>query len=289
MLVIVTGSKHWTDAATMRSRILLLPKKKTTIVLEGGERGAHLMARGIAVKAGMTVKTVNADWECYGAAASPIRNRYMIEQKPELVLAFCDDLRFESDTKDCLARAKAARIPFEHIYSSKERTRIASQQAHVVKRQIKDIVTMKNKTAKKTAKKTDAAGGRAWNQTYTFAREAKVEPIRETIMGCVYAAIKKLKTGDATAITELAVKNGLSEHTGQDARVQTLVMLNRLAADKVVTKTRGESKVPATPRVAKKADKAASAKKATKKASKKGKAPRVKLVAPKSAGEDATL
>lgn len=285
MKVLVTGPKEWTDATTVKSRLRLLPRKDVMII-EGGERGADLMARSYASKQKRwTTKTIAADWQLYGVGASLIRNRLMYDARPDLVLVFCDDLPRDYAASDCVKRARTLRIPFETIISTRERMRRAAEAAAIARRQI----IMATKNTKKASKKSASndTPNRAWNQTYTFNKALKVEPLDDTIMGCVYRAIKKLKTGDATVITEQALKNGLGDVTGQDARVQTLVMLNRLAAEKVVTKTRGESKVASSP---KKAASAGSTKKAARKAGRKAakKALKVKLTKSTS-GEDAVL
>lgn len=50
-----------------------------TEVVEGGASGADRCARNWAIKRGIPVKTFKADWDKYGNAAGPIRNRQMAE------------------------------------------------------------------------------------------------------------------------------------------------------------------------------------------------------------------
>jgi len=52
-----------------------------------------------------------ADWERYGRAAGPIRNRQMIETKPNLVLAFHNNLALSKGTKNTVDQARKAKIP----------------------------------------------------------------------------------------------------------------------------------------------------------------------------------
>lgn len=50
-----------------------------TEVVEGGAPGADRCARNWAIKRGIPFRTFNADWDKYGNAAGPIRNRQMAE------------------------------------------------------------------------------------------------------------------------------------------------------------------------------------------------------------------
>jgi hypothetical protein len=69
-----------------------------------------------------------------------------------------------------------------------------------------------------------------------FAFVKSVKDLPEGIMSVIYAAIKKVKSGTVAEITEVAVKGGLKDVTGQDPMVQTAVMLGRLRAMKAVKK-----------------------------------------------------
>lgn len=150
----------------------------------------------------------------------------------------------------------------------------------------------KTKVAKAAAPKTE----RRTSLSYTFVREPKDEITADSIQGCVLTAIRALKSAPIDAVVERALKAGLADHTNQDARVQTMVHLRRLAGKGVVTVQRGkdgeakEAK-PSKP-VATKATKTAKAsgKDAKSAAPTKGqkKAPRVKLVAAAPAAPEAT-
>jgi hypothetical protein len=55
---------------------------------------------------GMHVMEFPADWDLHGKAAGPIRNRQMLLAKPEIVIAFHDDLDSSKGTKDMVKIAK---------------------------------------------------------------------------------------------------------------------------------------------------------------------------------------
>lgn len=132
------------------------------------------------------------------------------------------------------------------------------------------------KKLKKVAKTSSVSKPR--NRVHIFRKEAKVEPVKETIKGAVYFALKSLKSGTTEQVLERALKNGLKDYTGQDPRVQTLVMIQRLRQEGIVAteKPESENKAKAAPTPAKKV--------VVKKAKKSGK-PKLKVVASKPAPE----
>jgi hypothetical protein len=81
------------------------PKQLT--IIEGGCRGADKIGGWLAKELGMNVIEEKADWFKYGKAAGPIRNQLMLDKyRPELVVAFHNDLEHSKGTKDMLYRAK---------------------------------------------------------------------------------------------------------------------------------------------------------------------------------------
>lgn len=57
-------------------------------IIEGGAKGADSAAADFAIVNYTKLTEVKADWEKYGKAAGMIRNRQMIDLKPDLVIAF---------------------------------------------------------------------------------------------------------------------------------------------------------------------------------------------------------
>ena len=59
------------------------------LLIEGGAPGADELARNWAKTNNVPFKTYNADWENFGRAAGPIRNKQMItENSPEYCISF---------------------------------------------------------------------------------------------------------------------------------------------------------------------------------------------------------
>lgn len=90
--------------STVRGRPLL--------IVEGEAEGADIISREEAESIGIEVERVPADWVKYKKAAGPIRNQLMLKKyKPEIVIAFADDLRQTRGTKDMCQIAAAAGVP----------------------------------------------------------------------------------------------------------------------------------------------------------------------------------
>jgi hypothetical protein len=87
MIVVVSGSRDWEDKESIR-RFLL--KHNPDLVIQGGTRGVDRLAKEVCEEEGITCETVKADWRRYGGAAGFIRNSWMLDRNPDLVLAFWD-------------------------------------------------------------------------------------------------------------------------------------------------------------------------------------------------------
>ena len=75
-------------------------------VITGGASGADTHAYECCKEDGFAVVKIEAKWWKYGRAAGPIRNREMLDKKPDLVLAFHDDLEHSRGTLDTVTEAK---------------------------------------------------------------------------------------------------------------------------------------------------------------------------------------
>ena len=110
--ILICGDRNWTDYHMIANIVLW---KKPTLIIEGGARGADSCAREAAQAHNIPYLEFRAKWEDHGKAAGPIRNQQMItEGKPDLVIAFHDDLENSKGTKDMIRRAKKAKIPVQH-------------------------------------------------------------------------------------------------------------------------------------------------------------------------------
>lgn len=114
MRVLICGSRDWTDRATIRE--CLEGYGPGTVVLEGEARGADTLAREIAEELGFAVLAFPADWKRFGRAAGPIRNQRMLDEgRPDMVIAFHDDISRSRGTADMIRRAMKRGIPTKTI------------------------------------------------------------------------------------------------------------------------------------------------------------------------------
>ena len=110
-VVLVTGGRGWSDREKIRE-VLTEFDPLTTLIVEGGCRGADDLAKQEAEKLGFKVLTVHADWYKYGKAAGVVRNKLMYETThPNVVLAFHSDLKNSKGTKHMVEMAKKGGTP----------------------------------------------------------------------------------------------------------------------------------------------------------------------------------
>lgn len=119
--VLVCGSRHWEDVWIVQSTLEGLywrhkrENRGPMIVIEGGAIGADFMAASWAnykTDLEVVLEEYPADWNTYGKAAGPIRNKQMLDEgKPTLVVAFTDNLEESKGTNNMVTQAKKAGIP----------------------------------------------------------------------------------------------------------------------------------------------------------------------------------
>lgn len=68
-------------------------------------RGADMLAQEWATARGVHARAYPADWRRYGRAAGPIRNQQMLDENPDVVIAFHANIHKSTGTRDMIARA----------------------------------------------------------------------------------------------------------------------------------------------------------------------------------------
>lgn len=117
MKILVCGGRNYTNYSIVKNVLLKLKEKYGTFtVIEGGQRGADILAKQVAEELGLPIIQKDAEWTKYGKAAGPIRNRLMLKEDPDLVLAFHEDIRSSKGTMNMVVQARAAGKPVE-IYT----------------------------------------------------------------------------------------------------------------------------------------------------------------------------
>lgn len=113
MRVLICGDRNWSDYNRISEIVKRLIAKYGKIeIIEGGCRGADVLARKAAIECGVPYKEFPANWTKYGKSAGPIRNQQMLDEgMPSMVIAFHSNISTSKGTKDMIERARKHQIP----------------------------------------------------------------------------------------------------------------------------------------------------------------------------------
>lgn len=95
----------------------LITAHNPTLCIFGDCTGVDTLALKVCRELSISHQIFYANWRKYGTHAGPIRNTEMINNKPDLVLAFHSDYENSRGTKGTVKLAKKNNIPVE-IYKS---------------------------------------------------------------------------------------------------------------------------------------------------------------------------
>ncbi len=116
MRVLVCGSREYPDMGSVDARLDQLPEG--VVINVGGARGVDTIAerwgyRGLGSGrcGGVTVSPAN--WHIHGKRAGIVRNLHMLDQEPDLVLAFWDAT--SAGTRHTIEEARRRGITVEVI------------------------------------------------------------------------------------------------------------------------------------------------------------------------------
>ncbi len=117
MNILICGSRDWDDFTTIKKYLEEVKNtadnnlQKPITIIHGGCKGADSIAGYQAKQLGFQVRVFKADWNKYGKAAGPIRNKQMLDEgNPNLVVAFHNALEESKGTLDMVSQAKKAGI-----------------------------------------------------------------------------------------------------------------------------------------------------------------------------------
>ena len=106
--VLVCGDRNWSDDKLIEETLL---KFSIDCIIQGGAKGADRIAAQFALVYNIKCLQFDANWKI-GRAAGPIRNKQMlVEGKPDLVIAFHDDLANSKGTKNMIDYTKSIGKP----------------------------------------------------------------------------------------------------------------------------------------------------------------------------------
>jgi hypothetical protein len=118
MRILVCGDRNWNNRDFLYGYLSGITKDYYLggiTIIEGEARGADSMARDWAELFGINFELYPADWKLHGKAACPIRNRQMLNAKPDLVIAFHNNIEQSKGTKNMVSIARKAGIRVEVI------------------------------------------------------------------------------------------------------------------------------------------------------------------------------
>lgn len=121
--VLVCGGRTWGDPYPIWRELALAIEAHPTLqyCIHGAANGADMIAYGVADALGLKIRPVPAHWkhtddcvndcpEVVGKAAGPIRNKKMLDMRPDIVLAFHSDFENSRGTRHMVALARVAHI-----------------------------------------------------------------------------------------------------------------------------------------------------------------------------------
>ena len=133
--ILVTGSRLWADVEKLQRVLDETAAGYATVTIRHGQcdprntkgqvvkwgyaaarpdlgpfLGADWLADRYALQRGWTTERFAADWNTYGNAAGSIRNQRMLDTSPRPTLVIGFPLGDSPGTRDCMRRARAARV-----------------------------------------------------------------------------------------------------------------------------------------------------------------------------------
>lgn len=112
--ILICGSREWNDSEAIEFVIdKLISKYGDDIsIIHGAARGADSLAGQAATKRELVTVSCPAKWGKYDKKAGTIRNQFMLDRcKPQLVIAFNEDLENSKGTGHMVRIAKKVGVP----------------------------------------------------------------------------------------------------------------------------------------------------------------------------------
>ena len=111
MKIMVTGGRRYENSDAVRAELDYEHAKSPVELIVGDATGADAHARAWAEDRGIKPRVFYAYWREEGPAAGPLRNQRMVDEAPDLCLAFPGG----KGTADAVARCIKAGIPVRKL------------------------------------------------------------------------------------------------------------------------------------------------------------------------------
>jgi len=122
--LLVCGDRQWSDYDLVESVLSRINSvSKIEYLIEGGQKGADEWAFFAVLKIRPIAKILEflPDWKKFGKSAGQVRNQQMLDEgKPDLVVAFHDDIERSRGAKDMVDKAIKHHIPVILIKHNKK-------------------------------------------------------------------------------------------------------------------------------------------------------------------------
>ena len=129
MRILITGSRNYNNfneiywiLETIINKFNINPNQST--IIHGGCRGTDITTGHASVALGFKLELYPANWDKYGKATGPIRNREMVNANIDLVLAF--PIGKSYGTRNTINKAEKKQIPIINVTES-SRNKIINQ------------------------------------------------------------------------------------------------------------------------------------------------------------------
>lgn len=104
----IVGSRNFNDYKKLEKEVDgIRSDVDVTLIVSGGCKGADSLAEKYAISNNIPISIHKPDWDMYGKAAGPIRNKLIIDEA-DIVLAFPQKGVIHSGTRNSISLANKA-------------------------------------------------------------------------------------------------------------------------------------------------------------------------------------
>ena len=129
MRIIVAGPRDWTDVHRVW-KVLFDEIRRVDLLIQGGAAGVDAIAKDWAQRHYRSYTTFEAQWDVYGAAAGPLRNKEMarcaadteggLRPEPGRLIAFARESGISTGTGNMIGQALAHGLEVKVFYEQGE-------------------------------------------------------------------------------------------------------------------------------------------------------------------------
>jgi hypothetical protein len=111
MIIAFSGDRNFSNKWFVYEIIFVFLDDKDLKILVGDCRGLDYWVRYWAEELDVPHEVFKANWDKHGKAAGPIRNKRILERKPDVLIAIHPNMDESKGTKNMVAQARGLGIP----------------------------------------------------------------------------------------------------------------------------------------------------------------------------------